>query len=241
MPTPGGERSRAFWDAAAAKDHIWYVATGARDTEAFFAQGATETDFFLQLCSVPPLRPDAVVVEIGCGPGRMTRRLADLAGRVLATDVSGAMLARCREFVGDRSNVEFLQLPGDGELAGIADGSADLVFSYITLQHVPTIDAQLRYLAESVRVLRPNGRIAIQVRAAGLRAVAHDWIGHLTHFLSGRRTLSAAWRGKRLPAAAIVQTVRNAGADVVLIPHGHRHIWVAATKIAAARPERHGV
>ena len=234
MATKHGADSRAFWDAAAVEDAAWYVATGqSSESEAFFAQGAEETDYYLRLCGVPPMSGDTVVVEIGCGPGRMTRRLAELAGRVLATDVSGEMLARCRRSLAGRSNVDYLQLPGDGELTGIPDSSVDLVFSYITLQHVPSRAAQLRYLAESVRVLRPGGRAAIQVRATGWRASAYDWAGHLGHFAAGRRTLRAEWRGSRLARADIVRTVQAAGARVELLPHGRRHLWVAAQVPAA--------
>jgi hypothetical protein len=39
---------------------------------------------------------------------------------------------------------------------------------------VPTGQARLRYLAESVRVLRIGGRAANQVRASGWRALGYD-------------------------------------------------------------------
>ena len=230
MAARNGTDPRGFWDAAATEDAIWYVATGASGEEAFFALGAEETDFFLRLCGIP-LSSSAVVVEIGCGPGRMTARFAQLAGRVVATDVSGEMLERCRKSLSGRDNVDYVLLPGDGELTGIPDGSADVVFSYITLQHVPDAQAQLRYLAESARVLRPGGRAAIQVRATGWRAVAHDWAGHLAHFAAGRRTLRVEWRGSRLTRADILRTVEAAGATAELIPHGHRHLWVALRKL----------
>ena len=88
---------RTFWDAAAAKDAAWYVATGVHAlSDEFFAVGAAETDFYLAKCGVPALPRDAAVLEIGCGVGRMTRRLSQLAGRVIATDVSSEMLRRCR-------------------------------------------------------------------------------------------------------------------------------------------------
>jgi SAM-dependent methyltransferase len=218
--------SRAFWDLAAAEDAAWYVATGVRGRDEFFRQGAAETDFYLAMCGVPQLQAATVVVDIGCGVGRMTRRLAELAGRVVATDVSSGMLTRCRQTLADRTNVDYVQLPGDGQLVGIPDSTADVVFSYITLQHVPTVQAQLRYLDESVRVLRPGGHAAIQVRATGWSARAVDWAGHLGHFLAGRRTLRAEWRGARLAAADIRRMAERAGARVELRPHGRRHIWI---------------
>ena len=74
--------SRAYWDRAAATKPAWFIATG-HDVidEAFFEHGAREVDELLAFCQVE-VRPGDVVVEIGCGAGRMTRRLAELAGRV---------------------------------------------------------------------------------------------------------------------------------------------------------------
>lgn len=219
--------SRTFWDAAAAEDAAWYVATGAHVlSEDFFARGAAETDLYLAMCGVPTLRRDATVLEVGCGVGRMTRRLSELAGRVVATDVSSEMLHRCRLSLADRDNVDYLQVPGNGALAGVPDSSVDLVFSYITLQHVPDPQAQLRYVAESVRVLRRGGRAALQVRATGWSARAVDWAGHLGHWLTGRRTLRPEWRGARLAPDRIHSTARAAGARVELLPHGRRHLWI---------------
>ena len=219
--------SRTFWDAAATKDAAWYVATGVPTlSEEFFAVGAAETDFYLAMCGMPALRREAAVLEIGCGVGRMTRRLSQLAGRVIATDVSSEMLRRCQLNLTDRDNVDYLQVPGDGTLTGIPASSVDLVFSYITLQHVPDSRAQLRYVAESVRVLRQGGRAALQVRATGWSALAVDWTGHLGHWVTGRRTLRAEWRGARLAPDEIRSTAREAGARVELLPHGHRHLWI---------------
>src|SRR5215470_6640241 len=128
--------SRSYWDEAARTDPYWHIATSADgDTERFYAVGAAETDALLALCGIVPDEGRSVL-EIGCGAGRMRRRLAELFGQVIALDVSAEMLKRGREALADRDNVGFLQ--GNGvDLSGVADQSVDLVFSYITLQHVP--------------------------------------------------------------------------------------------------------
>ncbi|MDQ1744947.1 MAG: hypothetical protein QOE23_3286 [Pseudonocardiales bacterium] len=216
--------SRQFWDAAARENAAWYVATGyTSETPEFFAQGARETDHFLQFCGIG-IRPTDRVLEIGCGVGRMTRRLSELAGSLVAADVSREMLERARQNVGDRGTVEYLLVPGNGALP-LSDDSVDVVFSYITLQHVPNQVDQLRYLHESARVLRPGGRLAVQVRGDTPRAIALDWLGHLRHLLRGRQTLRPEWRGSRLSDAAIAGAFDySAGLKVCRL--GARHRWV---------------
>jgi hypothetical protein len=61
----------------------------------------------------------------------------------------------------------------------IPDRSVDEVFSYITLQHVPSATAVLRYLEDASRVLRQGGQGALQVRRPGV--------------MPGRSTSPATW------------------------------------------------
>jgi SAM-dependent methyltransferase len=221
-----GDVSRQFWDRAATENAAWYVATGhTAETDEFFRHGAEETDALLAFCQLTVAATDTVV-EIGCGVGRMTRRLSELAARVIAVDVSEEMLRRGRENLADRANVELLKVPGDGHLPDIADGAANLVFSYITLQHVPSREAQLLYLKEASRVLAPGGRLAVQVRGAGVAATSLDWFGHLYHLARGRATMSRAWRGARLTDREIIQTCASSGVVAGTTRSDRRHRWV---------------
>jgi ubiquinone/menaquinone biosynthesis C-methylase UbiE len=43
-----------------------------------------------------PLK-EAHIVEIGCGDGRLTRRIVGLAGTVVATDTNAPLLARAKQ------------------------------------------------------------------------------------------------------------------------------------------------
>ena len=230
-----GEVSRRFWDKAARDNAAWHVATGhTEENEEFFRQGADETDLFLNLCDVV-IRPTDTVLEIGCGVGRMTRRLSALAGRVIAVDVSQEMLKRCAHNISDQSNVTCLLVPGDGSLREVADNTVQVVFSYITLQHVPSKQAQMLYLEESGRVLTPGGQLAIQIRGDSLSARLTDWLGHLGHVIQRRATLSRAWRGARLPDGDVRLALVPAGLDVEIRRY-NRHRWVVGRK-PLSRPD----
>jgi SAM-dependent methyltransferase len=223
MRQVSGTTPAEFWDAAARENAAWYVATGytVEDT-AFFAKGAAETDRCLAFCDIA-VRPDDTVLEIGCGVGRMTHRLAELAAHVIAADISQEMLDRAAKDLIDKPSVQYVLVTGDGTLP-MPDASVDLVFSYITLQHVPTPAAQLLYLCESLRVLRAGGALGVQVRAAGLWARAQDWTGHLVHCARGQPTMHNAWRGATLRATDIL-----AVSDQFHIrPFNTRHWWVVA-------------
>ncbi|AZI58608.1 class I SAM-dependent methyltransferase [Nakamurella antarctica] len=231
---PAGEQnlSRQYWDGAAREDALWFIATGAAtDKETFYASGRKETDEYLAFADIAP-DPNATVLEIGCGAGRMTARLAQLYGRVIALDVSQEMLDRAAVAMADLDNVTYV-LGNGSDLAGVDDSSVDVVFSYIVLQHVPTVEGQLSYFRETRRVLKPGGKAAIQVRSNTVKARALEWAGHARHRVSGRKVLSKAWRGAHVPvvslmAAASGSAVSESGpkATVTLKTWGPRHTWV---------------
>lgn len=230
------ESSRHFWERAAHQDSAWYVATGfSSQTSEFFRQGAEEADTFLEFCGVSVASTDTVL-EIGCGVGRMTRRLSVLAATVLASDISTEMLRQCAVNLSDRSNVEYMLVPGDGSLPDIERESVQVVFSYITLQHVPSKAAQLLYLSEACRVLAPAGQLAVQIRGVSPVAMILDWMGHVRHIIAGRHTLSRSWRGVRLSDADILNCLASGGLTAARVDKfGVRHRWVVGMKPGQSR------
>ncbi len=213
--------AKAWWNRAAQEDAKWYIATAS---EPFFERGRRDTDELVGFCGLQPSK-DKTLLEIGAGAGRMTHRFADLYGRVIALDVSDEMLLLGHSILADVDNVEWV-LGSGADLAVIPNRSVDDVFSYITLQHVPSTAAVLRYLEEAGRVLRPGGQGALQVRHPGPLPWAVDLAGHLVHAAKGRRVWSAEWRGTRIPAHRLLQAASRSGARAELRARGHRHLWV---------------
>jgi SAM-dependent methyltransferase len=213
--------ARTWWNRAAWEDARWYIAT---TPDPFFERGRRDVDELVAFCGLRPSK-DKVLLEIGAGAGRMTRRFAELYGRVLALDVSDEMLRLGRANLADLDNVEW-HLGSGTDLGVLAGRAVDEVFSYITLQHVPDARVVQRYLEDAGRMLRPGGRGALQVRHPGPVARMLDLAGHLVHGVQGRRVWSRQWRGTRLPARALLAAAERSGVRAELRPRGRRHLWV---------------
>jgi malonyl-CoA O-methyltransferase len=98
------------------------------------------------------LRPDDVVLELGCGTGLNTEWLARHAGRVVAVDVSTGMLDRARRRLADapvtlRAMDVTASWPFD-------DSVFDAVVATLVLEHVERLDPVFR---KAHRALRPGG------------------------------------------------------------------------------------
>jgi SAM-dependent methyltransferase len=99
----------------------------------------------------------ARVLEVGCGPGRLSMRLArDHGLDVTGLDLDSAMIVRARANAG-RSSANRQQSFLVGDIASLAfpDGSFDLVVSTLSMHHWADTPGGLNEIA---RVLRPDGR-----------------------------------------------------------------------------------
>jgi ubiquinone/menaquinone biosynthesis C-methylase UbiE len=146
---------RDFWERSAKVDAIRAI-SDQDDKESFEVSGRTDAKALANL--VPP---DASVLEIGCGTGRVMQHLAGACERLHGIDISGEMVAQGRERLARLPNVSFHV--GNGyDLAPFESDSMDLVYSLYAFQHMPKTTAY-NYLAESARVLRPDGLLRFQV------------------------------------------------------------------------------
>lgn len=212
---------RATWDALASAETEVYVGDPARGTQEL-------ESLFGRLDADPR---GGVCVEVGCGPGRMTGALAERFDRVIAVDVSPAMVERARAAV-PASNVEFRAVSAE-RLGGVDDACADVLVCYLVLQHLPgraVIEGALR---EFGRVLAPDGRAFVQlpVLEPGLRprlwrALRGAAVPVLER-ASRAPERAAAFRGFRLThdelgralgSAGLRVTARDSGADA---PYRH--------------------
>ena len=96
-----------------------------------------------------------MVLEIGCGAGRVTRALADLFGEVHAVDVSGEMVRLARAACADKSNTFIYQNNGM-DLAVLGERVFDFAFSICCFHHIPSRDVSENYIREVGRLLRPG-------------------------------------------------------------------------------------
>ena len=119
------------------------------------------------------LRGDEVVLDAGCGSGRVTEMLIERLprGRVIAVDASPSMVAKAREAIGDRAEVLLQDL---AELR--VREPVDAIFSNAVFHWV--LDHK-RLFTRLFEALKPGGRMEAQCGGAGNVQAFHDTVSRL--------------------------------------------------------------
>ena len=230
------EAMRRDWDERARKNAFHYIASWRKDWDlpSFLHSGEADYARFVQpvleRCGVPP--DGGVMVELGCGAGRMTHVFARHYQQVIGVDLSWEMLRRGREIHCKRTNILWLRANGL-DLAFLGADAADFVFSYLVLQHLPDEHLAFTYIREMLRILRPGGAFLFQFNGChkptmNLRGrlawgtVDALWSAGLSDL--SRRTASVfgldpatagkSWRGAAISADRIAELIESIGGDI---------------------------
>ena len=187
------------------------------------------------------LRPGMRVLDVGCGPGTITRDFGSLVGpegEVLGVDNAADVVAQAAEGCG-LPQVRFAV--GDVMRLDLPDGAFDVVHAHQVLQHLADPVAALR---EMRRVTRPGGLVA--VRDADYAAMTwHPAVPALDRWLEVYRAAARAHSaepdaGRRLlgwaQAAGFAEIVPSASAWCFATPED-REWWggMQADRIVASR------
>ena len=102
------------------------------------------------------IHPGDVVLELGCGYGRVLEPLADKAALVVGIDTSQPSLELAQELLGHVSNCRLVRM--DAGMLGFRDRVFDMVACIQNGISAFKVD-QRTLLAEAIRVTRPGGRV----------------------------------------------------------------------------------
>jgi cyclopropane fatty-acyl-phospholipid synthase-like methyltransferase len=107
-----------------------------------------------------------IVVEVGCGAGRMTYFLCERAKKVFGIDISSGLIKIANNRIKKGKHIEFLCIEEDFKnLKVIKDLSVDLIFSVAVFQHCSEEIVE-KYFKFSNRVLKNNGYFVFQIPIA---------------------------------------------------------------------------
>lgn len=157
-------RSIEYWDTIASTsdaDARDAVLSGFRSKRAFDLAGQEDALHLL----LPFVQPTDVVLDFGCGLGRLLKWVAPNCRTAIGVDVSKEMLAKAKARLKEVPNVKLKQISVDLRIP-VAKGSIDFAYLYHVVEHLEREDTY-KILREIKRCLRPNGRALVEFALLG--------------------------------------------------------------------------
>lgn len=224
-----------FWNRAYRRIGNLTIATTstATDLDSYIQEGRDDLRTITRALDIDFIGKR--VWEIGCGNGRMTIPIAEVASEVVANDVSILMLSDCKAYCGllqrHHSDPQLL-LGGVDVLKKREDRSFDIIFSYIVFQHLTRLEVR-QYLDEISRLLSTCGTAYLQLRRPGAWYRFLDIVGWGWNTMSRRiPAYSRCWRGQCHRTSDISEALRTAQltASETRI---NRHLWLSIRRMGS--------
>ena len=215
LATPRGKPLRDLWDEHAIEWITWVRAPGHPDSYWRFHR-----KHFLSLVPVP----GRLTLDIGCGEGRVGRDLQEAGHRVVGIDWSLTMCKAAATYPDERARF----IAGDAAQLPLADGSADCVIAFMSLQD---IDDMPGAIDEMARVLEDGKKLALAIvhpmysyssgRLSAANVSASDPVITRSYFQpelcvsqDGQDGLTVTFFREHRPLESYVQTLITAGFSI---------------------------
>ncbi|RPF36918.1 class I SAM-dependent methyltransferase [Streptomyces sp. TLI_185] len=145
---------------------------------------------FVRLAELSDAEAGDRVLDVGCGTGYLSRRMADRVGpdgKVTGVDPSAPVLEYARRKKPRPGSAPCTYREGIAESLDLADASFDTVVTSLMLHHLPE-DLRPAALREMHRVVRPGGRLlVVEFRPPKSRIGRHLVHGGAGHAMAHNR------------------------------------------------------
>jgi len=211
------EQARSFYDGFGSK----------QDKQSFYEETALST-----LIANAALDQSRSVFELGCGTGRFAFDLLEhhlpAEAEYLGTDISSTMVElTSKRLAPFASQARVLLLEGQPNIP-VDDASVDRFVSTYVFDLLP-VSAQLQWLAEVTRVLRPNGLLCLAGITYGTTPISRAAMGLWQRLFA----LNPAWVGGCRPtllAEVLAKESWNVVFRTVVVS------WGIASEVVVATP-----
>ena len=145
---------KRVWNSISPRHDLAMIGVaGIADEAEFFSSGEQSALAIIEMLGI---EQSHVVLEIGCGVGRIGKYLALRCARWIGTDISSEMLEHASRNTTEHKNVQLIELQ-NCSLTEIPSESVDRVYSTAVFMHLDEWD-RFHYVREAFRVLKPGGR-----------------------------------------------------------------------------------
>lgn len=245
------------WEEKARENPLFAVMTTADMADAdpvefspqhlqlFFEKGRRLAERFVTAW-LPRVPEQGLVVEYGCGAGRILNALVERGIVCAGIDISPTMLRHCARLV---PGVHSLHPLDEAGRCSLPDGCARLVFSHAVLQHIDSLSIYEGALSEMCRLLMTGASLIVQLNCEDYALKSGDQLGTTDNFeqysvhkpsFGGESYVHrhSTWSGVYIGRERLARTLLASGVHILEVqsfnPDKPRSILIHAWKPAAA-------
>lgn len=185
--------------------------------------------------------PEDAVLELGCGYGRVSMRLADRARSVVGVDVAEESLALARTLAKPDARCEFLLM--DAAHMSFPDESFDVV-ACIQNGICAFRDPRNELIREALRVVRPGGRLIFSTYSDAFWADRLSWfesqsseglVGPIDYAATGDGVIACSdgFRSETATRSELVKLFSELGLTAAIMEVDESSLFCEATKPCA--------
>lgn len=169
-------RQKDLWENLAKKNPRYYINSdyGREITEGQFRESGKKA-YGKFIAQDELLKGKGIILDFGCGTGRLTEFMAKDFKKVIGVDISATMICEGKDRLKNLKNVELLEI--DGASIPLPDRSVDIVFAYLVFQHIKERFMVENAFKEIYRVLTNNGIFKVLLRSDKQKNMDRWWSG----------------------------------------------------------------
>ncbi len=212
---------KSSWNARALSDPLYYIisSSDANDIRTFNRTGLCGANAIMDIAS-PLLQNLDVVLDIGCGIGRVLQFIAPCFTKAYGIDVADEYIKQSKVFLKHITNTETMISDGLTIPSEIHDNSVDLIYSVLVFNHIPLYETAQSIMHSVHRVLKPNGIMILQIG--------------ITELPSKKDRIPNTWNGIDWTIELIEKMITKASLKIIKTNTNYynkiQDLWIIVTK-----------
>lgn len=156
------------------------------------------------------LRDGMSILEVGCGPGFMTKNLSEIVpnGSITCVDTDAFLMQHAEQYLRENSRCPYRIIDADIMQLELPDDTYDFAFARLVLQYIPDT---LTFAKKIFKALKPGGKLVITEPDADIGPTTYPTLPHARYILDKSRQAQIAFGADPMLGRKLWRLLKNAG------------------------------
>ncbi|HVG19784.1 MAG TPA: methyltransferase domain-containing protein [Blastocatellia bacterium] len=156
------------------------------------------------------LRDGMSILEVGSGPGFITKNLSEIApnGSITCVEMDPFLLRHAEQYLRENARCEYRIIDADIMKTELPDDTYDFAFVRLVLQYIPDT---LGFAKKIYKALKPGGKLVITEPDADIGPTSYPTLPHARYILDKSRQAQVAFGADPMLGRKLWRLLKTAG------------------------------